>query len=425
MRQRFKLLTVAAVCLALLASFSVGLSAQKVKLQFATGLGGHQLEEAKRRIAIFEEQNPDIDVEILPFAGGFHEVATKLLLMIGSGTMPDVVHTVIQDADMLIKNNILMDVTSIVEESGFDRSEYIPFAGIYDRNGRVYGGFESHVQVYPIFYDTDLVAAAGLDDLNTFYENGNWTWDTLVQVGRKLTKDLDGDGTPDTYGVGMGSWVNYLYSNHTFWVNHSGDKIIVDNPKAIEAMQFYIDLQEEYQIGINAGYGQLVNNQVAMVDQGSWTLDTFRQLQPDINWDIVPVPRRDLNTPPGYGREPGAWALVTSGTKHPKEAWKLVQFFLGSFNQMEEAKTRLVVPVRLEALASDIYLQPPPAHMRVIVDILNNSVSTPVFTGTIQVYSALWGELAPAFRGEKPVADAARQAAKVAQALLEEMRQED
>jgi len=411
------------VVLCLLAG-TVSALAEKVQIQFATGLGGDQLEEAKRRIAVFEEQNPDIDVEILPFTGGFGRLAEKLLLMVGSGSMPDVIHTVINDADMLIKNGVLMDVASIVEVSGFDRSEYIPFAGIYDRDGKVYGGFESHVQVYPFYYNVDTVAAAGLVDLNTFYEQGDWTWDTLVQVGKKLTKDQDGDGTPDVYGIGRGWWLNYLVSNHIFYVNETKDKIIIDDPKAIEAMQFFIDLQDKFQVGIGAGYNELVNGKVAMYNDGSWIMNIFKQFKPGINWDIVSFPRKDRNTEPLYLRSPGAWALVTTGTKHPREAWRLVQFFLGSFNQLEEARAKLVVPVRWEALTSDIYMEAPPAHMNVILDMLSKSMSEPVFTGTSQVMRAMWGELAPAFSGDKPVSEAARQAAKVAQALLEEMRSE-
>lgn len=61
---------------------------------------------------------------------------------------------------------------------------------------------------YPIAYNKAMIDEAGLEDPCELYEKGEWTWDKFKEYMITLTKDNDGDGTPDVYG--FGSDVNNL-----------------------------------------------------------------------------------------------------------------------------------------------------------------------------------------------------------------------
>ena len=45
--------------------------------------------------------------------------------------------------------------------------------------------------------------------IDYFYE-GNWTWETFEKCMKEVTKDLDGDGTNDTYGTNSQTWTRML-----------------------------------------------------------------------------------------------------------------------------------------------------------------------------------------------------------------------
>jgi ABC-type glycerol-3-phosphate transport system substrate-binding protein len=178
-------------------------AAAKTQITFATGLSGSNLEVMKGRIKKFEEQNPDIAVEVLVFAG-FTQVKEKLLTMLASGSAPDVVHTSLNDAGELINNGALMDVTEYTKQLNFN--DYF-FTDVYIRNGRVYGGLDTHAQVHPVYINTSMFANAGLPSPNQYHREGTWNWDTFSKVAKKLTI-MDGAGKITQFGALMNSFHN-------------------------------------------------------------------------------------------------------------------------------------------------------------------------------------------------------------------------
>ncbi len=67
-----------------------------------------------------------------------------------------------------------------------------------------------------LYFNKKLLKDADID-FNEIYDlqkNGEWTWDKLEEYCKQLTKDTDGDGTPDIYGI-TGN-VNDLYMVSVF-----------------------------------------------------------------------------------------------------------------------------------------------------------------------------------------------------------------
>jgi len=414
------------VALVLCLTVGVAAAGAKTKITWSTWLGGDQLEVLKSRFEVFEKQNPDIEVEILSFAGQAY--VDKLALMMASGNLPDVIHTVIYDAPRFIKEGYFRDITNLVERSGFDRDDYVPFSGIYERDGRVMGGFETHLQVYPFFYNRDTLAAAGVEDLNQIYADGGWDWDRMLQLGKKLTEDTDGDGVPDRWGLAIpgnweAGWGNFLALAHTAYMNEDYTSVTINNPIAVEVFGFLSDLYNTHQVATMDANPAHINNGVAgMVLGGSWTMNWFQQFGSDVNWDIVPPPRYK-NLQPVYYRAPGADGLITSQSKHPEEAWKLVSFMLGPCSQLDKARSKLTVPVLWDALKSDVYMISPPEHMSIILDMLNSSKPQPVFMGATQVRQAIELAVLRALQGQEAVSNALRKAQHEGTVALEEALQ--
>lgn len=121
------------------------------------------------------------------------------------------------------------------------------FAGIL--KGGNFGGVQKTVPVQAetslIAYRKDLFDKYGLKIPTTMAE--------LEQVAKALTKDLDGDGKTDLYGITMrgkraaatSQWVEFLYSYGGKW-EHSNGKSAVNSKEAVAATEFYGKLIREY-----------------------------------------------------------------------------------------------------------------------------------------------------------------------------------
>ena len=78
------------------------------------------------------------------------------------------------------------------------------------------------------------------------------TLDELIEYGKKLTLDLDGDGIIDQYGL---VW-NYtepfffipFYSSFGGWVMDKDGNPTLNNEAAVKAFQFVVDLRDKYKI---------------------------------------------------------------------------------------------------------------------------------------------------------------------------------
>ncbi len=405
--------------------FVTGSAWAQTTITWSTWLGGEQLDVIQARIQEFERQNPDIKVEILSFAG--EDYKAKLLAMMATGTAPDVAHTVIYDAEFFIENEMLYDVTRFAQS--INTSDYF-ISDVYVRDGRVYGGYESHVQVYPLYYDVDAFEQSGLASPNVLAAQNDWTWDTFLQSIRRLTR-YDASGNVNRFGLYLHQlwevgWGIFLVSNDASFIDEAGTTVTIDSPQAMEALEFVRDLYLQHDVAshlIRLPVGDpLVNGSAAMQITGSWNMNHYQQFAGDlVNWDIAVTPRAPGMDAGIYYRAPGTDGVVLAGTQHPEEAWRLVQFFLGEYVQMDKAQSRLEVPILKEAINSDVYMQGPPQHMRVIGDLLNQSVPPPTTWGSTEVRDAIQEALMPVWAGSISLEEGVRQAKHAAEVRLQEI----
>ena len=53
-------------------------------------------------------------------------------------------------------------------------------------------------------YNREIFERDGLPDLHQFVNEGNWNWETLVDIAVRATKDFNGDGIIDQWGLVAG-----------------------------------------------------------------------------------------------------------------------------------------------------------------------------------------------------------------------------
>ena len=161
--------------------------------------GEPYLEFLKDRKAAFEAKYPDVEIEI--FAQQV-DYTTKVQLMIARGSQVDVLdsthsfmafsfHDALADLMPYARaNNINIDRGMLA----FAKPVLMKDNRLFGIPGQVYGVIPSYNRTY--------FEEMGVTPLRDLPEE-EWTWDWLLKNGPRLTRDVDGDGIPETYAVGF------------------------------------------------------------------------------------------------------------------------------------------------------------------------------------------------------------------------------
>ncbi|HSI39019.1 MAG TPA: sugar ABC transporter substrate-binding protein [Xanthobacteraceae bacterium] len=151
----------------------------------------------KQMIDAFEKANPGITIKVESQV--FSELGAKFLLGHRTGTAPDIIFVNAENLGALLRANATADLQKAFVSAwpaGQDADFYMRAAW----DAAKVGDARYAVPLFPatatIFYRRDLFAAAGIDPASLK------TWDELTAAAKKLTRDTNGDGNPDVWGIG-------------------------------------------------------------------------------------------------------------------------------------------------------------------------------------------------------------------------------
>jgi multiple sugar transport system substrate-binding protein len=278
----------------------------------------------------FTEQNPEITVTLTPVAGdnwgGYY---ANLATLIASGKKPDLAFTASEGIKFLAQNNLVVPINDYLDndESAQALKDDIAPALLQSF------AFDGQITAIPngwndmvIYYNTAMFDAAGLD-----YPAADWTWDDFKATAAALTKDTDGDGTPNQYGF---TWAgNEIFPGILPWVANAGGNLVnddvsqatADSAPVKEAVQYLEDLITEGISPAPSPMGDIFtgfqNGSIAMFGGGRWPSATFLG-EGFTDWDIQLYP-----TGKTYQTVAGAagYAILTSAVD-PDLAWEFQKY---------------------------------------------------------------------------------------------------
>ncbi len=190
-------------------------------------------------VHIFEEEHPGVQVE---YTSGIlkEDYSEWLSSQVLSGTCPDVFLVLGEDFNDFAETGILKNLTALAEEDNTFRQN------AYYSSALAYGQY--HDIQYALPYECApklmFVNKTILDKENIPVPDEDWTWDDLYEICRKVTKDTDGDGTADQFGIVDYTWEEAFESNGISIFNQDGTKCRLTGKKAEEALNFIIHLTE-------------------------------------------------------------------------------------------------------------------------------------------------------------------------------------
>jgi multiple sugar transport system substrate-binding protein len=307
-------------------------------------------------IARFEELNPEIDVKLEYTSWGGY--GSKLQTLIAGRDAPDVFALSGAFFHDLRKRGALADLTPLVER---DRSVHLqdfyrPPLELFTHDGRLYG-LPRDFNVVALFYNRDLFDRAALS-----YPDTTWTWEDLRRNAIALTRDLDGDGRLDQWGLQVSNdmeicWANYIYQNGGRILDPTRRMCLLGSPESVGAIEFlrgllYVDKVSPSPIEMESlSDAPFRNGRIAMITSGSWTLQKLDETE-GFRYGVAPLPRGGRRAAVANG----VANAISARSGHPESAWRFVTFLSGDEGQRLLARSGTSIPALKRVAESDDFL---------------------------------------------------------------------
>lgn len=284
-----------------------------------------------------------VNIQVL----GWDEYWTLLEAGATGGDMPDVFWMHSNVAQKYMENDMLLNLDSYIQNSEkIDLSNYYEgIVDLYSLNGTPYAVPKDHDTI-ALCYNKAI-----FDRFNVAYPDETWTWEDFYEAGKTITQA--GEGKVYGYAIDVGNnqdgWWNIVYDYGGYIISEDKKTSGMDDPKTLEAMKFLArlidDTMPKQSVISESGSGTLFNSGVtAMTTQGSWNINTFytSDNKDDYGWAVLPYYDQNGNGQADAGERCSiyngvGWAAAAD-TKHPEEAWGLIEWLGSRENQEKQAE---------------------------------------------------------------------------------------
>lgn len=306
----------------------------------------------KEMIAKFEEENPNIKVELI--SPPLQSADEKITQMLMAKEDIDVLEVREQTVKNWAANQFIEDLSSFTSKwedwnsltetikhgatAVDDKPYYIPY-GVYEKT---------------LFYRKDWFEEAGIEVPET--------WEELVDAAIKLTDPSKnrygysfrgGAGSSDYIEFMTWSFLGEKIAKKDAYFTTDG-KVMFDTPEAMQVLDTFVEVYKKASPpdSISWSYPEMVqgftSGMTAMLIQDPEVIVTAEENMKEGTWDTAPLPK---GTPSGVAQQSAGTAGWGIGafSKHKEEAWKLVSFLSSPEQNLFFAKENSLIPIHLSA----------------------------------------------------------------------------
>lgn len=337
------------------AAASASPSAAPKPVTLKIGLPGSYDITKKEIIDGFKAKFPTITLEITdtPWA----DFATKVTTQIAGGNPPDIWFQ--ENAIVLNygKRGVAEDLSPYVKRDLKADDYTANLLAAQSADGKIWG-IPHGVNPSTLVYNKKLFADAGVP-----FPTKNWTYEDMLGIARKLTKDTNGDGKTDIYGM-------FVQSNITSgwypWSKVAGGgildatktKAIVSDPKTIEGLTKWVGTikeglsptQDIYKA--NGGVDQMFGNgKIGIMPVQYNVTATINKNFPNLDYDAIEMPVGwDGKRVTPY--VVNSWVVFSKAKQEVKDAaWEFLKYYLSDEAQNMIASGGAEIPVKKSAMA--------------------------------------------------------------------------
>lgn len=370
----------------------------------------------RKMLDAFEEQNPDIKVEMETTP--WDQYWVKLEAATTGGNMPDIVTMHSTESYKYMSQSMLMGLNELIAENNIDMTNFTEgIAESYTYEEELYA-IPKDASVIGLWYNKELFDQAGIA-----YPDATWTWDTLKEAAVQLTDEEAG-----IYGFAAdnsteGGYWPFIYQNGGEVFIDENTKSGMNSEEVQEALRYYIDFYLNDQSSPSAKelqdtnkVGRFQAGRLAMIVEGNWQTPGFLKneyLAEHADVAVLPKGKEHATITNGLG-----WAASVN-TKHPEETKKLLAFLASEEANQIQAETGASIPAlkgfeEVWASSADTF------NLSVFAEMLEYGVPRPYNKNGLNAEKIETEIMNRVFSGELSVEEGTAQIAEEVDAILAE-----
>ena len=355
---------------------SCGAGSSSGEIRFLVFGEPEELKAFREVVAAYGEVEPEVEVQLIE-ASDRDDLIARLSTSIAGGRPPDLFLINYRFFGQFAARGALEPIEDRFESStAFEPDDFYPQAlDAFRYDGRLVC-LPQNVSSLVVYYNRDLFEQAGVAE-----PEPGWTWGEMVAKAIELTRDEDGDGNVDQYGLGVEPTLiriaPFVWSNGGELVDdvRRPTRFTLDTPAAQEAMQAFFDLRQlhlvvptEEEIESEDDETRFLNGRTAMVLSSRRATPAFRTITA-FDWDVAALPRHERQA----GILHSDAYCLTAASEEKDAAWRFMEFALGPEGQRITARSGRTVPSLISVSRSEAFLDPDakPANSRVFLDTID------------------------------------------------------
>lgn len=336
-----------------------------------------ELTAYKELIAAFERIAPDVKVEFIP-VGKQKDHMTKLTTGFAGGDPPDLFLINFRRFGQFTEKNVLEPLGPRLAERGrLKESDFFKQTTEAFRYNGTLTCVPQNLSSLVVYYNRALFEQAGVP-----LPAADWKWEEFLSAAKALTKDDDGDGRMDTYGLGVEPTLiriaPFVWQAGGDIVDdvHRPTRFTLDEPPAREALDFIRSWYGTHKV-VPPLAGELSEDHesrfargaLGMILQSRRYTATLRTVQ-NLDWDVAPLPSHKQTATVLHA---DAYCLAKS-SQFKDAAYRFIEFALSTEGATIIAKSGRTVPALKSVAESPVFLDPaaPPKSARVFLDSIEN-----------------------------------------------------
>lgn len=329
---------------------------EKTEVTFWHAMGGPLGRTLDELVERFNQANPQIHIQSISM-GTYTALSQKIMASVSAGNPPTIAQVYENWTVGLIEGGALVSVQKLMDEdTTFRKEELEDFFPVF-LEGNTYQDtlwtFPFNKGLPALYYNREMFREAGLDP-NSPPRN----WEEFLSYAQKLTKDTNGDGTPDQWGTSfsiptcMAIFQSVLLQNGGEILDSQESQALFDSPIGVEALRFLVDMVQRYKVAYIASGAyehqtDFAAGRVAMI-QAHIVSRTYMDPQLTFTPGIAPIPQGKRRSVLVTGTN---IAIFKSSTPAQREAaWKFIRWFTNTEQTAQWSKGTSYVPVRRSAL---------------------------------------------------------------------------
>lgn len=372
------------------------------KVTFWVGHGEPDLSAIKEIVANFNEENPEIQVEIVQIPPGEEADVSKLMTAVRGGVGPDVYLFNRPFTSQRSADGLLQDLSPFIGDEDLG-SNYLPFAWdevLFD--GKPYAlPFDTDAR--GLYYRKDILRDAGIDPTEFDPDNGPITLIRLQEIATQLNQEnAQGNYTR----LGFVPWFDqgwhytwgYVFGGNFF--DAAACQVTPDDPAVVQAFTFIQDWAKAFGVEkvqtFISSYNRpeappqqhpFITGRIPLMVSGDWFVASMARYAPDADYGITYIPV------PEEGDEPSTWSagwsvVMPQGAREPEAAYTFMRYFAGEEGQRVYTRETQHFPTWASLLEEDLY----DARHAFFNDLIANSRSLAL----VPVGALYWDELTSA-----------------------------